>query len=158
MLSISTSSARIKHRMLSISLMVSIHGLMIKATMTIEKGSPCGMPHLLMKGLPTPPAKQLKTLRFSKWLRYAVRTGCGMPAAFATWYTSSLLTWSKNFAMSAVPPQKCMSSSFSSSMVPRTSIQASTAPLSGMPTCISGRAHDLTHGSICRSLVLAHAL
>ena len=37
-------------------------------------------------------------------------------------------------------------------------IQASVAPLSGMPACISGNAQCLTHGSICLNLVVAHAL
>ena len=56
---ISTSSASMKQLIPAYVLMIMIHGLIMSATMVIEKGHPCGMPHRLRYGVPMPPARQL---------------------------------------------------------------------------------------------------
>ena len=63
---IKTSPASIKHLMPMKARISITHGLMIRATMAIEKGHPCGMPQSLRNGSPTPPARQLYTSKFSR--------------------------------------------------------------------------------------------
>ena len=63
---IRTSSARMLQVIPSKVLMIRIHGRISRATIAIEKGHPCGMPHLLRNGRPIPPARQLYTIRLSK--------------------------------------------------------------------------------------------
>ena len=43
-----------------------IHGLMINATMVMEKGQPWGIPHFRLYGAPNPPASALYTTMFSR--------------------------------------------------------------------------------------------
>ena len=94
---IRTSSARMKHRISPNVLMISIHGLIISATMAMDRGQPWGMPHSLRWGAPIPPANTLYSRRFSRYALYAVNPPVGTPAAAATWYNIARLIWSKNF-------------------------------------------------------------
>jgi len=69
---------------------------MIKETMVMEKGQPCGMAHLSLRALPMlAPIWYLMSSSFMN-LKYGSAMRLGMPALTARLSRSSLFIWSKH--------------------------------------------------------------